>query len=354
MRFRPARESDGPAWQALLERSVAGDFLHDWEWAAVAAFDGQPQRRFVLEEDEGRITALIAAQARPVGFGRSFWYVPHGPVLDYSDEAAGARLGAIVAGLREAGRMGRALAVRLEPRLPRDTSGSELLEASGLRRVSGHLQVSHTRIVPLTEDEQMMAALDKDTRYSVRRAEREGVAVSVVGDAADMTSIDELYALAGLTQQRAGFPLRPIERFRLCWRALAGAGRAWILRAEHEGRLVASAMVIREGLQSFYFLAGSVREERGERKLFASHALQWALMRHARDAGAVHHDLWGISPPEAGADHPWAGVGLFKKGFGGDAVAWAGMWDLVVDPLGYRLREGAQPLLGLARRMRRR
>ena len=28
-----------------------GDFLHDWAWADVAAFDGQPQRRYVLEED---------------------------------------------------------------------------------------------------------------------------------------------------------------------------------------------------------------------------------------------------------------------------------------------------------------
>jgi hypothetical protein len=31
-------------------------------------------------------------------------------------------------------------------------------------------------------------------------------------------------------------------------------------------------------------------------------------------------------------------VGLFKKGFGGRPVAWAGTWDIVVDRTLYRMR----------------
>jgi lipid II:glycine glycyltransferase (peptidoglycan interpeptide bridge formation enzyme) len=354
MALRAAEPRDATAWQALLEGSEAGDFLHDWEWAPVAAFDGQPQRRFVLDEPASGPVALVAAQERRIGLGRSFWYVPHGPVMDYAHPSARARLGAIVDGLRAAARSERAIAVRLEPRLAAGTAALAHFESVGLRRIEGHLQVGHTRMVDLGSDEAMLAALDKDTRYSVRRAEREGVRVTTTGDPADESAIDALYDLSAVTQQRAGFPLRPRERFRICWQALAGAGRAWIMQAHHEERLRAAAMLIREGAQSFYFLAGSLREEPGERKVFASHALQWALMRHARDEGARRHDLWGIAPPAAGPDHPWAGVGLFKKGFGGEPVAWAGMWDLVVDPLAYRLREAAQPLLGAARKVGRR
>ena len=62
------------------------------------------------------------------------------------------------------------------------------------------------------------------------------------------------------------------------------------------------------------------------------------MMRLARSRGARHHDLWGVAPPDAGPEHPWHGVGLFKKGFGGREVHWAGSWDLVVDPTLYRLR----------------
>ena len=51
IRLRPATDADAPAWSAFLEATAFGDFLHDWAWADVAAFDCQPQRRFVLEED---------------------------------------------------------------------------------------------------------------------------------------------------------------------------------------------------------------------------------------------------------------------------------------------------------------
>ncbi len=47
IKVRPATDADHAAWQELLARCAAGDFLHDWSWADVAAFDGQPQRRFV-------------------------------------------------------------------------------------------------------------------------------------------------------------------------------------------------------------------------------------------------------------------------------------------------------------------
>ena len=104
-RFRPATPADAAAWQALLGRSAAGDFLHDWAWADVAAFDGQPQRRFVLEED-GELVALVAAQERRLPLGRAFWYVPHGPVLDYADARAAEWLRAVAIGLREVGGAG--------------------------------------------------------------------------------------------------------------------------------------------------------------------------------------------------------------------------------------------------------
>ena len=92
MQLRPATDADASAWSAFLARTASGDFLHDWAWADVAAFDGQPQRRFVLTDDD-EIVAIVAAQARPILGGREFWYVPHGPVLDYA-RPAGGRAGA--------------------------------------------------------------------------------------------------------------------------------------------------------------------------------------------------------------------------------------------------------------------
>ena len=73
--------------------------------------------------------------------------------------------------------------------------------------------------------------------------------------------------------------------------------------------------------------------------------------------GVRVHDLWGIAPEGAGPEHAWYGVGLFKKGFGGRALAWAGTWDVVVDPTLYRMRKLAETgrtlASGLLRKIRR-
>ena len=352
MHFRPALETDAAAWQALLASTPDGDFLHDWAWASVAAFDGQSQRRYLLEDD-GAVVAIVAAQQRALPAGRAFWYVPHGPVLDHGDPRAGERLRALLIGLRIAARRHRAVAVKLEPRLSAEDPTLAAYAGRGLRRRPETLQVGQTRIVELTDDESLMAGFDKDTRYSVRRAEREGVAVATVTDAGDTASIDALHALVGETQQRAGFPMPPLDRYRVAWSALAGAGRASILEARRDGELLASGLLVVEGDRSYYLFSGSRREERGEPKRFASYALQWGMMRHARERGVRWHDLWGIAPPDAGPEHAWHGVGLFKKGFGGREVRWAGSWDLVVDPTLYRLREATGLLRGWLRRVRR-
>ena len=352
MDFRPATEADADAWQAFLAITPSGDFLHDWAWADVAAFDGQPQRRYLLE-DGGAIVAIVAAQERPLLAGRAFWYVPHGPIVDWGSPTAGERLRAVLIGLRLAAASHRTIAVKLEPRLEAGAPELETLRGRGLRPTAETLQVGQTRIVELAGDEALLAGFDKDTRYSVRRAEREGVRVEMTEEAGDTVAIDALHGLVGETQRRAGFPMPPLERYRVAWRAMAGAGRAVILEARRDGVLLESGMVVIEGERSYYLFSGSRREERGEPKHYASYALQWAMMRLARERGARAHDLWGIAPPGAGPDHPWHGVALFKKGFGGREVTWAGSWDLVVDPTMYRIRAATGILRGWIGSVRR-
>jgi lipid II:glycine glycyltransferase (peptidoglycan interpeptide bridge formation enzyme) len=135
-----------------------------------------------------------------------------------------------------------------------------------------------------------------------------------------------------------------MERYWTAWQALAGAGRACLVEGWREDELLATGMLVVEGEQSFYLFAGSRREGQGETKRYASYGVQWAMMREARARGARRHDLWGVAPANAGPDHPWHGVGLFKKGFGGREVTWAGSWELVIDPLVYRLRSAAARL----------
>ncbi len=344
---RPAADADAEEWQAFLGSMAAGDFLHDWRWADVAAFDGEPQRRFVARQD-GEVVAIAAAQVRRLPLGRSFWYVPHGPVLDYAHAGASQRLRGILIALRDAARRDGAVAVTIEPRVAAGSRSAASFEGLPLRRQRRSLQVGQTQILDLSGGEEaVFAALDSQTRRKIRRAERDGVQVRVSADADDATSIDELHALVLETQRRAGFPQPLLQRYRIAWRALAGAGRGRIVTAVHGGRPMAAGMLVVEGGQSFYLFAGSVREAPGEPKKFPSYAMQWRMIQEALKMGSLRHDLWGIAPEGAGPAHPWHGIGVFKKSFGGESVSWAGSWDLVTDPTLYRLRSAARMLRSL-------
>ena len=350
MLLRPAADGDRDRWQAFLASCRWGDFLHDWAWGEVARYDGEPQRRFVVESAT-ELLALCAAQVRRTLLGRTVWYVPHGPVLDYADARAAEIVRTLADGLTRAARAERGILVILEPRLEAGAPGLAALRDGRLRPAAAWMQVRDTRIVDLSlGDDELLARFEKDTRYAVRRAEREGVVVVCRADATDTSAADSLYELMVETQRRAGFPMPARERIRTAWRALGGAGRAVILEARHAGRLMATGMLVLEGDRSFYLFAGSRREKPGETKVYASYALQWSMMRLAREMGSRSHDLWGIAPPDAGLEHPWHGVGLFKKGFDGDVVRWAGTWEIHVDPMLVAVRRAAA---GLKRRVRR-
>ena len=92
MRFRPATDADAAAWQTFLAATASGDFLHDWAWADVAAFDGQPPAPLRARGRRARSSRSSPRRRDPLLGGRAFWYVPHGPVLDF-DAPAGRRSG---------------------------------------------------------------------------------------------------------------------------------------------------------------------------------------------------------------------------------------------------------------------
>jgi peptidoglycan pentaglycine glycine transferase (the first glycine) len=343
---RPATDADREAWQTLVVGLPSGDVLHDWAWGEVAALDGQPQRRYVVEE-AGNVVAAAAVQVRPTFLGRSFWYVPHGPVLDYDDPRAEAWVRMLVDRLAADARRHRGFVLRLEPRVEAGTRGDAVFDAMTLARVEETLQTPQTRMVELKNDEELLAAFDKDTRYAIRRAEREGVETRVISDPGDDDAVVRLHAIVTDTLRRARYRLPSLDRYRLIWRGFAGADRARIIEAWYAGNLESAALMVVADGRSFYLYAGSVREEKGAPKRFPSYATQWQMMRTARDMGASLHDLWGVAPEGAGPDHPWWGFSLFKKGFGGRYVQWIGSRELVLDPFVYRVRRAAHALRSL-------
>jgi lipid II:glycine glycyltransferase (peptidoglycan interpeptide bridge formation enzyme) len=64
----------------------------------------------------------------------------------------------------------------------------------------------------------------------------------------------------------------------------------------------------------------------------ANYLLKWEAIRSSRERGAATYDLWGLAT---------GGIAHFKTGFGGREVRYIGAHDLVLDPFGRAVYEGA-------------
>ena len=201
--------------------------------------------------------------------------------------------------------------------------------------------------IPLVDDDgkprseaDVLAGMNQLWRRNIKKADKAGVVVTRGSAADDLAAFHALYVH---TAGRDGFTPRPLAYFTTMVHALSAEdpGRITVWLAHHEGDLVAATIAIRVGTHAWYSYGASSTEKRDVR---GSNAVQWAMIRDALDAGAEVYDLRGITDT-LDADDPHVGLIQFKVGTGGEAVAYAGEWDLPLNKLLYKAFE-----LYLARR----
>ncbi len=217
-----------------------------------------------------------------------------------------------------------------------------------IRRSKFNIQPPRTIVVDLrgSEDE-ILARMKQKTRYNIRLAEKKGVSVRPWSDIAGF------HELIRVTGGRDGFAVHSLDYYRRAYELFHGEGACELLVAEYESQPLAALMVFRQGPRAWYLYGASNDQERNR---MPAYLLQWVAMRWAKERGAVEYDLWGVPDEEEAlleasfetrGDDLW-GVYRFKRGFGGELRRAAQAWDVVFNPLLYRLylwrmagREGA-------------
>lgn len=328
-------------WDERAVRSPRGHVLQSAAWARIRAAQGWEPEFLALGEPLP--VALVLWRRLPLG--RRIAYVPRGPVAD------SATLPHALERLAQHARERGALFLKVDPELAPEEAGPAL-RAAGFRRAPDIQPILATLLLDLAPDEDaLLAGLEKDTRWSVRQAEKRGVSVREANADADLRRFYDLYSVTG---SRAGFITRTWDYYRLVWRTLIDDGLATLRLAEHEGAAVAGSMTWHCGAKELYMYGAT--DEAG-RKCFAAYALLWASIRAAREQGFRQFDLGGIPADPADEGDPMQGPYRFKKGFGGEIVRYAGAHDTVPAALPYRLYRAAEPaytrVLQFAGRVRR-
>ncbi|HET7636479.1 MAG TPA: peptidoglycan bridge formation glycyltransferase FemA/FemB family protein [Candidatus Limnocylindria bacterium] len=351
-RIRPATDADRAAWDDFLAGRGDADLLQAWGWGECQALAGEEPLRLLAEGPDGELRGVAQVLIRPAGLGRSVAYVAHGPVWQREASDGDRLLGALLDGMREAARERHAIVVKVDPR---GAAGEDpaplrsLLEGYGLRRAPD-LQAPTTRLVDLSDGgEQLMASWHADARRLSRRAEREGVEVQVdrTGEA---EAIATLHGLLEVTAERAAFRVRSEAFLARLATAFAARDGWWLGIARSEGTPIAAMAMPRLGDRAYYLYGASLRDPQYKHK-YGPYAVMATLQRAMAADGVRSLDMWGVvEPDDPEADPAWQGFSAFKRTFGGEPLRHPGTFDLVIDPLWYRLRELRS---GIMERLRR-
>jgi Acetyltransferase (GNAT) domain len=297
-------------WDRDLEKEASpSPLLQTWGWGEVQSRAGWTVERVRLGAG-----AMASIQLRGVGPVREA-YVPRGPV-----PATPESIDALVEWARSA----KMAKLRLEPEAP--AAFADVLAQRGFMKVQP-TQPEHTRILRLKPPDEMLASFRQGRRYNIRAALKRGAVVEEGKDAAELARQSEA------VERRESISLPARAYYELLLEKLPWC-RTYVARHPETREGLAAVLVARNRGRAYHLFAGRTG---AHPELMGNDLAWWAGIRAAAEAGCRDYDLWGVPPPGAGPEHPWHGLGFFKAEYGGEEVAYAGAWEIVLSATGARL-----------------
>ncbi len=298
---------DQSIWDSFQFEHSPSIVLQSWNW-------GQFQKRLkrkvwylgIYEKDT--LVGTCLCHMIPTRM-RTHLYTSNGPVLDW--DTAEPYFTALVEYLKKIAIKENALFVRLDPLLIDNPENLSMLARRGLKQAKTNVQAENKWILDITpEEQQLLTDMRKNTRYAIRKAEKEGVVIKSSSDSKHFDKFWNLFIQTVEVQKfvphSKNYYIKQIESFM--------SDKTYsIYWAEYKKKVLASALIASYGDTSYYLHAASSSEERN---VFPAHALIWQAIKDSKKRGQHYFDFWGIAPSDD-PKHPWAGFTFFKKGFGG-------------------------------------
>jgi Acetyltransferase (GNAT) domain len=161
-----------------------------------------------------------------------------------------------------------------------------------------------TFVIPVADrcDDDLLAAMNRQRRALVRRAQNDGVRVRAATEQEVCTVLPALFARP-FEQQGLPCPY-PADSFAVVWRRLGGHPDVLFQTAECDGEVIAVQIALAGGPRALGWVMGRTDGQRGS-DAFAS--MIWRTAAWARDRGCRDFDLVGA---------PTEGIARYKQGFG--------------------------------------
>lgn len=298
-------------WEKFWESYGANALFQSWLWGDVLAARREKMWRLGLFEESTLVgIALVTLVSAKRG---RFLHVRHGPILKDGKKIWEVMLNH----LRKMATEEHVWFIRVSP-LVKDLPSDLGFVPSPIHAMDA--EVCWVLDLDASEEE-LLTNMRKTTRYEIRRAQKLGVTIEKSTNLKDISFFRELYKE---TSTRHGFvPHTGIEEeFKIFIRQ----NNALLFLGEYQGHVLAATIILFSGKQAIYHHSASIPSH-----VPVNYLLQWEAIKEAKKRGMKVYNFWGIAP-ENKPNHPWAGLTLFKKGFGGREVEYIHSQDLPVSP----------------------
>lgn len=202
----------------LLQSSKWADIKNTWD-----------SRRTVLRDSQGSIVAAGLVLIRPLKFGYTMWYLPHGPILDYHRSNVAEVLHAYLTKLSEIARSCKAIFIKIDPPVALKAAPvdefpdsydehalaiKDVIEAVGYQH-QGFPKELHDTIQPRfdtvilcpEQGESVESVISKNTLKLLKKAQRRYVQVERVG----IDRVPDFVHVLEMTEEKQGVRLRGVE-----------------------------------------------------------------------------------------------------------------------------------------------
>ena len=235
--------------------------------------------------------------------------------------------------------------VQLEPNVE---IGNWKLEIgnSSLRRAFHPLFTKYTFILDLTKNEdELLKDMHQKTRYNIKVSQKHSVEVKIDNS---KEAFEDYIKLTEQTTKRQRFYAHGEKYHRLMWDILGNQKLdpnkliAHLLTARYKKQTLVTYILF-TFKDTLYYPYGASSDE--HRETMAATGAMWEAIRFGKSLGLKKFDMWGaanVSDPTP--DDPYYGFHRFKQGFGATLVEFVGSFDLVINPLNYRLLSVADKL----------
>jgi len=307
-------------WENFLLKCYEKTFLSSWNWGEFNKKMGNKIWRLGIYSNEklSSVAFVIKIEAKR----GTFLFIPHGPILirgQTSVKFTEVRpLSLLLEKLKKIAKEEKCDFIRIAPILERSEENIKIFQELGFREAPIHMHPELTWELDITpSEEELLMQMRKTTRYLIRQAQKNReIEIFQSQNVEDVEKFNKLYQE---TVDRHHFTPFSLNYLKNEFLSFAPDNEISIFLGKYQNKIISSTMIIFWQGIGFYHQGASSSEYS---KIPISYLLQWESIKEAKKRGCKLYNFWGIAPITSDfrlqtSNHPWAGLTLFKMGFGG-------------------------------------